>query len=66
MPKLDVSVKNSGKTFKVVLDTDAPAAAFKQIVAEATAIPIDRMKVMVKGGILKVSRSCAQRCQEPT
>ena len=54
MPKLDVSVKNAGKSYKVVLDTDAPAAAFKQIVSDATGVPIDRMKVMIKGGILKV------------
>jgi ubiquitin carboxyl-terminal hydrolase 14 len=54
MPQLSVSIKNGGKTFPVTLDTDAPPAAFKQAVYDATGIPIDRMKVMVKGGILKV------------
>ena len=55
MSTLKVNVKHAGKVIKdLPLDTSAPAATFKQTVYEQTGIPVDRMKVMVKGGILKV------------
>ncbi len=54
MPSLNVQVKHAGKTHKLSLNTDAPPVAFKEAVYEVTGVPLDRMKVMVKGGILKV------------
>lgn len=54
MSVLQVNVKHAGKTHAVALDTALPAASFKQAVYEATGVPPDRMKVMVKGGVLKV------------
>lgn len=56
MPTLKVKIKHAGKVHdNVPLNTDAPPAVFKQSVYERTGVPIDRMKVMVKGGTLKVS-----------
>ena len=54
MPSLSVSVKHAGKTYAdLPLDTSLPGLNFKQTVYEKTGVPVDRMKVMVKGGILK-------------
>ena len=55
MPSYNVQVKHGGKTHKLLLSTDAPPTAFKQTVYESTGVPMDRMKVMIKGGMLKVS-----------
>lgn len=56
MATVIVNIKHAGKVVKdLSLDTSAPPAAFKQVVYEKTGIPVDRMKVMVKGGILKVN-----------
>lgn len=54
MPKIPVSIKHAGKTHQLELDTDAPATAFKQDIYQLTGVPPDRMKVMIKGGVLKV------------
>lgn len=54
MPTLSVTVKHAGKTYSdLPLNTELPGLAFKQTVYEKTGVPLDRMKVMVKGGILK-------------
>ncbi|KAH7103506.1 cysteine proteinase [Auriculariales sp. MPI-PUGE-AT-0066] len=53
MTVLDVSIKHSGKSYPIALDTSKPAVAFKQSIFEATGVPVERMKVMVKGGMLK-------------
>ncbi|KIY67649.1 cysteine proteinase [Cylindrobasidium torrendii FP15055 ss-10] len=50
---MDVNIKHAGKTHSVRLDPSAPPAAFKDAVYQVTGIPVDRMKVMVKGGVLK-------------
>ena len=58
MPAVRVKVKHAGKIYdddKLVCNTDLPPTAFKQSVYERTGIPLERMKVMVKGGTLKVS-----------
>lgn len=55
MPVFNVQIKHAGKTHKLPLNTDAPPVAFKEAVYEVTGVPLDRMKVMVKGGILKVN-----------
>ncbi|KAJ7146152.1 hypothetical protein C8R44DRAFT_863954 [Mycena epipterygia] len=53
MAPLSVNIKHSGKSYTLNLDPDLPAKAFKEEVYQATGIPVDRMKVMVKGGVLK-------------
>ncbi|GJJ09334.1 hypothetical protein Clacol_003556 [Clathrus columnatus] len=53
MPKISVSVKHAGKTHHLELDPDEPATVFKQDVYQLTGVPPDRMKVMIKGGVLK-------------
>jgi ubiquitin carboxyl-terminal hydrolase 14 len=53
MPQYPVTIKHAGKTHPLSLDTDLPPTEFKQAIYEATGVPVDRMKVMVKGGVLK-------------
>ncbi|KAF9074412.1 hypothetical protein BDP27DRAFT_1317042 [Rhodocollybia butyracea] len=60
MAPISVNIKNAGKTHAVQLDTDLPPAAFKEQVYNATGIPVDRMKVMVKGGVLKEDSNWAK------
>ncbi|KAF8308379.1 cysteine proteinase [Clavulina sp. PMI_390] len=50
---LNVTIKHSGKAHDVKLDPSLPPTAFKQSIYEVTGVPVDRMKVMIKGGILK-------------
>lgn len=68
MPTMKVKIKHAGKIHEdLELNTDAPPTAFKQLVYERTGVPLDRMKVMVKGGVLKVSlpfRSWTDSCSE--
>ena len=54
MTPLKVHIKHSGKTYDVQLDPGLPPAVFKDAVYRVTGVPSDRMKVMVKGGVLKV------------
>ncbi|KAH8105719.1 cysteine proteinase [Phellopilus nigrolimitatus] len=54
MPTLNVKIKHAGKVYDdLPLNTDAPPAFFRQAVSEKTSVPLDRMKIMVKGGVLK-------------
>ncbi|KAI0772406.1 cysteine proteinase [Trametes elegans] len=53
MAPISVKIKHAGKVHDVQLDPDQPPAAFKDAVYQLTGVPPDRMKVMVKGGILK-------------
>ncbi|KAF5376058.1 hypothetical protein D9615_007696 [Tricholomella constricta] len=53
MAPLSVQIKHAGKVYDVQLDPDLPPAVFKDAVYQATGVPVDRMKVMVKGGVLK-------------
>ncbi|KAG5653925.1 hypothetical protein H0H81_009282 [Sphagnurus paluster] len=53
MAPLAVQIKHAGKVYDVQLDPDLPPAVFKDAVYQATGVPVDRMKVMVKGGVLK-------------
>ena len=54
MAPIDVKIKHAGKVHDVQLDPDVPPAVFKEAVYQVTGVPPDRMKVMIKGGILKV------------
>jgi hypothetical protein len=56
MAPLKVHIKHAGKKHDVELDTAKPPVAFKESVYQLTGVPVDRMKVMVKGGVLKVCR----------
>ena len=49
-----VSIKHAGKAQTVELDTSQPPNVFKQTIYEATGVPVERMKVMSKGVVLKV------------
>ncbi|KAF9261991.1 cysteine proteinase [Marasmius fiardii PR-910] len=53
MAPLAVNIKHSGKAYNVQLDPELPPKAFKEAVYQVTGIPLDRMKIMVKGGVLK-------------
>lgn len=50
---IPIKVKHNGKLHEITLDTAQPATAFKQAIYEKTGVPADRMKVMVKGGMLR-------------
>ncbi|KAG9044628.1 deubiquitinating enzyme [Tulasnella sp. UAMH 9824] len=51
---MKVSIKHSGKVYNdLELDPTKPGSVFKQTVYEKTGVPPDRMKVMIKGGMLK-------------
>ncbi|EST05854.1 Ubiquitin domain protein [Kalmanozyma brasiliensis GHG001] len=50
---IPIKVKHNGKLHDIQLDPSQPATAFKQAIYEKTGVPSDRMKVMVKGGMLK-------------
>ena len=54
MPPLPVQIKHAGKVHDVQLDTERPPIAFKEAIYHVTGVPVDRMKVMIKGGVLKV------------
>lgn len=54
MAPLPVQIKHAGKTHDVELDPDLPPNVFKDSIYQVTGVPVDRMKVMVKGGVLKV------------
>ena len=49
-----VKIKHAGKIHDVDLDVDQPPTVFKEAIYQKTGVPPDRMKVMIKGGILKV------------
>ncbi|KAJ6539926.1 hypothetical protein B0H10DRAFT_2203739 [Mycena sp. CBHHK59/15] len=53
MSPISVNIKHSGKNYTLNLDPDLPAKAFKEEIHQATGVPVDRMKVMVKSGVLK-------------
>lgn len=57
MAPLTVKIKHAGKVHELPLDPDQPATVFKDAVYQLTGVPPDRMKVMIKGGVLKVSLS---------
>lgn len=54
MAPIAVHIKHAGKIHDVQLDPDLPPVIFKDAIYQVTGVPVDRMKVMVKGGMLKV------------
>ncbi|PIL26025.1 hypothetical protein GSI_11779 [Ganoderma sinense ZZ0214-1] len=53
MAPIAVKIKHAGKVHDVQLDPDQSPTLFKDAVYQVTGVPPDRMKVMIKGGILK-------------
>ncbi|KAH7882689.1 hypothetical protein F5I97DRAFT_301459 [Phlebopus sp. FC_14] len=53
MAPLAVHIKHAGKVLDVQLNPDLSPVVFKEAVYQVTGVPPDRMKVMVKGGVLK-------------
>ncbi|CAL1698264.1 unnamed protein product [Somion occarium] len=53
MAPLSVHIKHAGKVHDVQLDPDQPPSVFKDAIYQVTGVPIERMKVMIKGGMLK-------------
>ncbi|KAH3683081.1 hypothetical protein WICPIJ_005954 [Wickerhamomyces pijperi] len=52
MSSINVNIKNSGKTYPIVLNLTDNALRFKQQIQEATRIPIERQKILLKSGQL--------------
>ncbi|GAA6018668.1 hypothetical protein JCM11491_001253 [Sporobolomyces phaffii] len=48
-----IKIKHAGKTYDVEVDTSAPATVFKEQLYQLTGVPTDKVKVVVKGGMLK-------------
>jgi ubiquitin carboxyl-terminal hydrolase 14 len=54
MSPLKVHIKHAGNKHDVELDPEKSPVSFKEAIYQVTGVPVDRMKVMVKGGVLKV------------
>lgn len=52
-----VKLKHAGKSYDAHVDVEQPALAFKQTVHELTGVDPAKVKIPVKGGMLKVRRS---------
>ncbi|KAF9468278.1 hypothetical protein BDZ94DRAFT_1183855 [Collybia nuda] len=57
MAPIAVHIKHAGKVHDIQLDPDLPPNVFKDSIYQTTGVPVDRMKVMVKGGVLKEDSS---------
>lgn len=53
MASISVTIKHSGKTYNLSLDPSLSPRTFKETIYQSTGVPVDRMKVMIKGGTLK-------------
>ncbi|CAE6526436.1 unnamed protein product [Rhizoctonia solani] len=53
MPAFTVHIKHGGKQQSLQLDPEQPPSVFKEAIYQATGVPVDRMKVMIKGVLLK-------------
>jgi ubiquitin carboxyl-terminal hydrolase 14 len=52
---VEVKIKHAGKAYDVRVDLDQPGLAFKQQIFQLTGVDPAKVKVVVKGGMLKVS-----------
>lgn len=50
---LAIKIKHAGKTYELTVDTTAPGSTFKQQVFELTGVEPSKVKIVVKGGMLK-------------
>lgn len=62
MASLHVHIKHAGKVHDVQLDINQPPTVFKDAIYQVTGVPPERMKVMVKGGMLKVGICVSGTC----
>lgn len=64
MAPIPVKIKHAGKVLDVQLDPDQQPVVFKDAVYQVTGVPPERMKVMIKGGVLKVCHAslCVVYC----
>ncbi|KAG9124399.1 deubiquitinating enzyme [Ceratobasidium sp. 392] len=53
MSAFTVHIKHGGKQQSLQLDPEQPPSIFKEAIYQATGVPVDRMKVMIKGSLLK-------------
>jgi ubiquitin carboxyl-terminal hydrolase 14 len=53
MAPFTVRIKHAAKVHDIQLDPDQPPSVFKLAVYHLTGVPQDKMKIMIKGGILK-------------
>ncbi|CAE6449418.1 unnamed protein product [Rhizoctonia solani] len=57
MPAVTVHIKHEGKQQSLQLDPEQSPSVFKEAIYQATGVPVDRMKVMIKGALLKDDNS---------
>ncbi|KAG8745255.1 deubiquitinating enzyme [Ceratobasidium sp. 414] len=55
MSAFTVHIKHGGKQQSLQLDPEQPPSVFKEAIYQITGVPVDRMKVMIKGSLLKAS-----------
>ncbi|QRV83368.1 ubiquitin carboxyl-terminal hydrolase [Ceratobasidium sp. AG-Ba] len=53
MSAFTVHIKHGGKQQSLQLDPEQPPSVFKESIYQVTGVPVDRMKVMIKGSLLK-------------
>ncbi|KAG8702714.1 deubiquitinating enzyme [Ceratobasidium sp. 395] len=53
MSAFTVHIKHGGKQQSLQLDPEQPPSVFKEAIYQVTGVPVDRMKVMIKGSLLK-------------
>lgn len=61
MSAITVHIKHGGKQQTLQLDPEQPPSVFKEAIYQATGVPVDRMKVMIKGSLLKVCYTLLMR-----
>lgn len=52
-----IKIKHAGKVYDLVVDTSAPGSHLKQQIFNLTGVDPAKVKVVVKGGMLKVRRT---------
>ncbi|WVQ97776.1 hypothetical protein IAU59_004890 [Kwoniella sp. CBS 9459] len=60
-----VQVRHSGQTREIEIDVSKGPLAFKHAIYEITGVPVERMKVMVKGTVLKDNTNLAALAIKP-
>lgn len=53
MDPITVTIKHMGKQHSLVLDPSQPPRVFKETIQQSIGVPVDQMKVMIKGGTLQ-------------
>lgn len=53
MASIPVTIKHCGKPYNLSLDASKPPGVFKETIYQSTGVPVNQMKVMIKGTVLK-------------